>query len=192
MIEALGCFGVLLAMGVVVATLALVAWVVKAVFSLALWPLALAAGIVKAVLLLVAGVVVAALVVGVGLPLILGALVLALPLLIVAAVVAGCRQSRLLLRHLLPQLVPVLAVAAVLDFGSVMLAEAGISFLGFGVQPPDSSWGRMVAEGQTFVTTGAWWLFATPGLAIFITILSYNLAGEALRDASDPRLRGSR
>lgn len=103
-----------------------------------------------------------------------------------AAVVAGCTQSRLLFRHLLPQLLPVLVVVAVLDFGSVMLAEAGISFLGFGVQPPDSSWGRMVAEGQTFVTTGAWWLFATPGLAIFVTVLLARLSSSWVQEMLGP------
>jgi peptide/nickel transport system permease protein len=103
-----------------------------------------------------------------------------------AAVVAGCSQSRLLFRHLRPQLVPVLVVVAVLDFGAVMLAEAGISFLGFGVQPPDSSWGRMVAEGQTFVTTGAWWLFATPGLAIFATVLLARLSSSWVQEMLGP------
>jgi peptide/nickel transport system permease protein len=88
-----------------------------------------------------------------------------------AAVVAGGSEARIVFRHLLPQLIPVLIVLAVLDFASVMLAEAGISFLGFGVQPPNSSWGRMVSEGQAFVTTGAWWLFGAPGLAIFFTVL---------------------
>jgi peptide/nickel transport system permease protein len=88
-----------------------------------------------------------------------------------AAVVAGSSEARVVFRHLLPQLAPVLIVLAVLDFASVMLAEAGISFLGFGVQPPDSSWGRMVSDGQAFVTTGAWWLFGAPGVAIFVTVL---------------------
>lgn len=93
-----------------------------------------------------------------------------------AAVVIGCGPWRIMRHHLLPQVVPLLIVIAVLDFSTVILAEAGISFLGFGVQPPDTSWGRMIAEGQAFVTTGAWWLFAAPGLALFITVLSVRLS----------------
>jgi peptide/nickel transport system permease protein len=115
-----------------------------------------------------------------------------------AAVVAGCSERRVILRHLLPQLVPVLVVVAVLDVGSVMLAEAGISFLGFGVQPPDSSWGLLVADGQAFVTTGAWWLFGAPGLAIFATVLLARLASSwfqtllaAAPPARPPRRRRS-
>ena len=92
-----------------------------------------------------------------------------------AAVATGANQRRVLLRHVLPQMVPVLAVLAVFDFSAVILAEAGISFLGFGVQPPQTSWGRMISEGQQFITTGAWWLFAAPGVAIFITVLCVRL-----------------
>lgn len=92
-----------------------------------------------------------------------------------AAVVIGCDPWRIMRHHLLPQMAPLLTVVAVLDFSTVILAEAGISFLGFGVQPPDTSWGRMIAEGQTFITTGAWWLFAAPGLALFATVLSVRL-----------------
>jgi peptide/nickel transport system permease protein len=91
------------------------------------------------------------------------------------AVVSGARQTRILLRHILPQIVPVLLVVTVFDFSAVVLAEAGISFLGFGVQPPQTSWGRMISEGQQFITTGAWWLFAAPGLAIFLTVLCVRL-----------------
>jgi len=74
----------------------------------------------------------------------------------------------------------------------VILAEAGISFLGFGVQPPDTSWGRMIAEGQAFVTTGAWWLFIAPGMALFITVLSVRLASawvSALLNSRDATTR---
>lgn len=96
------------------------------------------------------------------------------------AVVSGARQARILGKHILPQVVPVLTVIAVFDFSGVILAEAGISFLGFGVQPPQTSWGRMIAEGQQFITTGAWWLFAAPGLAIFFTVLSVRLGSAWL------------
>lgn len=98
-----------------------------------------------------------------------------------AAVVIGCSPWRIMRHHLLPQVVPLLIVIAVLDFSTVILAEAGISFLGFGVQPPDTSWGRMIAEGQAFITTGAWWLFAAPGLALFITVLSVRLSSGWIR-----------
>lgn len=92
-----------------------------------------------------------------------------------AAVLCGARQRHILLRHILPQVVPVLSVVAVFDCSAVILAEAGISFLGFGVQPPHTSWGRMISEGQQFITTGAWWLFAAPGMAIMITVLAIRL-----------------
>lgn len=92
-----------------------------------------------------------------------------------AAVASGADQPRVLLRHVLPQMAPVLAVVTVFDFSAVILAEAGISFLGFGVQPPQTSWGRMISEGQQFITTGAWWLFAAPGVAIFATVLCVRL-----------------
>jgi peptide/nickel transport system permease protein len=93
-----------------------------------------------------------------------------------SAVVAGAGESRILIRHIFPQLLPVLVAIAVVEFAAIILAEAGLSFLGLGVQPPDSSWGRMVSDGQAFVTTGAWWLFAVPGAAIFVTVLLARLA----------------
>ena len=95
-----------------------------------------------------------------------------------AAVALGASTPRLLWRHILPQMLPVLAMIAVLDFGTIMLAEAGLSFLGFGVQPPDASWGAMVADGRQFVNAGAWWLFLTPGLAIFLAVFAANLTSR--------------
>lgn len=95
-----------------------------------------------------------------------------------AAVGLGATPARVLLRHVLPQLVPLLAMIFVLDFGTVMLAEAGLSFLGLGVQPPSASWGSMVADGREFVSSGAWWLFLTPGAAIFLTVFSANLTSR--------------
>ena len=81
-------------------------------------------------------------------------------------------------------------VAATFGIAGAILTESALSFLGLGITIPTPSWGGILAEGRA--TTVAPWLIYLPGLAIFITILSYNLAGEALRDASDPRLRGSR
>ena len=95
-----------------------------------------------------------------------------------AAIALGASDRRVLLRHILPQLLPVLAMIFVLDFGTVMLAEAGLSFLGLGVQPPDASWGSMVADGREFVTAGAWWFFLTPGVAIFLTVFAANLTSR--------------
>lgn len=95
-----------------------------------------------------------------------------------AAVALGASTPRLLVKHVLPQMLPVLAMIAVLDFGTIMLVEAGLSFLGFGVQPPDASWGAMVADGRQFVNAGAWWLFLTPGLAIFLAVFAANLTSR--------------
>ncbi len=95
-----------------------------------------------------------------------------------AAIALGASDRRVLLRHILPQLLPVLAMIFVLDFGTVMLAEAGLSFLGLGVQPPNASWGSMVADGREFVTAGAWWFFLTPGIAIFLTVFAANLTSR--------------
>jgi peptide/nickel transport system permease protein len=92
-----------------------------------------------------------------------------------AARACGASDVRIVFRHILPQVFPVLIVVTIFDFSTVMLAEAGISFLGMGIQPPDTSWGRMISEGQQFITTGSWWLFAAPGLAIFLTVLSLRL-----------------
>jgi len=92
-----------------------------------------------------------------------------------AAVLSGASQWRILVRHILPQVTPLLSVIAVFDFSGVILAEAGISFLGFGIQPPETSWGRMISEGQQFITTGAWWLFAAPGFSIILTVLAVRL-----------------
>jgi peptide/nickel transport system permease protein len=99
-----------------------------------------------------------------------------------AAIAVGCDDRRIVLRHLLPQVLPVLIVAAVFDFASLLLAEASLSFLGLGVQPPDSSWGLMLSQGQAFVTTGAWWLVAVPGAAMFVTTLAFRGAARWLQD----------
>jgi peptide/nickel transport system permease protein len=92
-----------------------------------------------------------------------------------AALVSGAGHWRILRKHILPQITPLLIVVTIFDFSTVILAEAGISYLGLGVQPPDTSWGRMIAEGQQRITTGSWWLFAAPGMAIFLTVLCARL-----------------
>jgi peptide/nickel transport system permease protein len=94
------------------------------------------------------------------------------------AVALGCTERRVLLRHILPHLLPALAVTAVFEFAGVMLAEAGLSFLGLGVQPPNASWGLMLSQGQTYIAGGGWWLVALPGLAIFLVVFPANLASR--------------
>jgi len=100
----------------------------------------------------------------------------------------GARDARIMFRHILPNaLVPVL-VSATLGVAGAILAESSLSFLGLGVQPPTPSWGNILIEGKANIEI-AWWLSLFPGLAILVTVLAYNLLGEGLRDALDPRLR---
>ncbi len=103
-----------------------------------------------------------------------------------AAEALGATRRRIILRHLLPNTLGPLLVAATLGVGEVILLEAGLSFLGLGVQPPTPSWGSMVLDSKE-VMVSAPWTGIFPGLAIVITVLSANLLGEALRDAVDPR-----
>ncbi len=107
-----------------------------------------------------------------------------------AARVIGMKDSRIILRHLLPNALGPVLVVATLGIGGAILVESALSYLGLGVQPPTPSWGNMLEEGKEHLTD-AWWLITFPGLAIFLTVLGYNLLGEGLRDYLDPRLRGS-
>jgi peptide/nickel transport system permease protein len=106
-----------------------------------------------------------------------------------AARALGVKDRRIIFRHILPNALAPVFVTASLGVASAILVEAGLSFLGFGVQPPAPSWGNILTEGRTYIFD-AWWLTVFPGLAILITVLSFNLFGEGLRDALDPRLRG--
>ncbi len=81
---------------------------------------------------------------------------------------------------------------ATLAMGFAILTVAALSFIGLGIQPPQAEWGAMTAEGAEYIVSGEWWLFLFPGLAIMVTVLSFNLLGDALRDLLDPRLRGVR
>jgi peptide/nickel transport system permease protein len=105
-----------------------------------------------------------------------------------AARALGARPLRLIFRHLLPNAMTPVIVAATLQVGSTILLEAGLSFLGLGVQPPTPSWGNIVydTKGNIF---SEWWLPLSAGTAILITVVGYNLVGDGLRDALDPRLR---
>jgi peptide/nickel transport system permease protein len=103
-----------------------------------------------------------------------------------AAEALGARRRRVIFRHLLPNTLGPLLVAATLGVGDVILLEAGLSFLGLGIQPPAPSWGGMILDSKE-VLVSAPWVGIFPGLAIVITVLSANLFGDALRDAVDPR-----
>jgi len=107
---------------------------------------------------------------------------------VVAAVVSGARDGRVVWRHLLPNALAPVLVSASFGIAGAILAEASLSFLGFGVPPSDPSWGSMLSQAQEYMDI-AWWLTLVPGFAIFATITAYNLIGEALRDAIDPNLR---
>jgi len=109
-----------------------------------------------------------------------------------AARALGANHRRILGRHLLANALPVVIVQATLLLGQTILIESGLSYLGLGAQPPLPSWGNMVVEGRQFLAS-AWWVATFPGLAIFVTVLGFNLFGDGLRDALDPALRsGSR
>jgi peptide/nickel transport system permease protein len=103
-----------------------------------------------------------------------------------AARALGFGDARILLRHVLPNALTPVIVSATLGVGNTILAEAALSFLGLGVQPPAASWGTMVAAGRD-VMLEAWWITLFPGLAIVFTVMSFNLVGDGLRDALDPR-----
>jgi len=107
---------------------------------------------------------------------------------IAAAKVAGVGTLVIFGRHLLPNLLNTFFVLATLQFGSVIVFEAGLSFLGLGIQPPQVSWGGMLSDGRNFIEV-AWWLITIPGLVIMSACLSSNLLGDWLRDTFDPRLR---
>jgi peptide/nickel transport system permease protein len=102
----------------------------------------------------------------------------------------GVGDLRLLRLHVLPNVLAPIIVQTSLSLAFAILSEAALSFLGLGVQPPDPSWGRMLLEGRGFVER-AWWMGVFPGAAIFVTVLSFNVVGDALRDALDPRQRSA-
>lgn len=109
---------------------------------------------------------------------------------ILAARCIGCSDLRIILRHILPNALSPVLVAATLGVAGAILTESALSFLGIGVQPPTPSWGNILTSGKDYIEF-AWWLSLYPGLAILITVLAYNLLGEGIRDALDPRTRSS-
>lgn len=100
----------------------------------------------------------------------------------------GFSPARILFHHILPNTVGPIIVAAALGVGDTILMEAGLSFLGLGVQPPTPSWGNMISDGRD-VLLSAWWVATFPGLAVVATVIGFNLLGEGLRDLFDPRAR---
>ncbi len=105
-----------------------------------------------------------------------------------AAAALGVGRGRLLFRHVLPNVAPSIIVVSSLQFSQFIVAEAAISFLGFGIQPPTPAWGSMLSESRDFLYV-AWWLAAFPGAALALTALGVNLLGDWLRDTLDPKLR---
>jgi len=102
--------------------------------------------------------------------------------------IAGSSPRRIILVHLLPNVLNTLVVLLSLQVGWVIIVEASLSFLGAGVPPPTPTWGSMIAEGRNYIAS-AWWVSFFPGLAILVTVLAFNLFGDWLRDALDPTLR---
>jgi peptide/nickel transport system permease protein len=107
---------------------------------------------------------------------------------VLAARAVGANDARIIFRHILPNALSPVLVSITLGVAGAILTESALSFLGIGVQPPTPSWGNMLLAGKQTLGT-AWWLSVFPGLAILVTVLGYNLLGEGIRDALDPRIR---
>jgi len=105
---------------------------------------------------------------------------------VTASRASGARDSWIIIRHILPNSLAPVLVSATFGIASTILIESSLSFLGFGVQPPTPSWGDILSQSRDFIDF-AWWLTLIPGLAIFVTITAYNLVGEGLQDALDPK-----
>jgi ABC-type dipeptide/oligopeptide/nickel transport system permease subunit len=110
---------------------------------------------------------------------------------VIAAEALGSRDWRILLKHLLPNVRAQVIIVATLGIGGAIMAEAALSFVGLGAQPPTPSWGAMVADGRDLLRTAPWVSFA-PGIAIGLAVLGFNVVGEVLREIFDPRLRSER
>jgi peptide/nickel transport system permease protein len=108
---------------------------------------------------------------------------------ITAARCVGSTKTRILLRHIFPNILSPIIVQATLGLATAILSAAGLGFLGLGQQPPKPEWGAMLSDCYKFLAKGAWWVIIPPGVAIMLTVLGFNLLGDGLRDALDPRLR---
>lgn len=106
-----------------------------------------------------------------------------------AARLAGNSELRIVVAHILPNIMPLMVVQASLTLGYAILNAAGLSFIGLGVRPPTAEWGIMVAEGASSIVSGEWWVALFPGLALMLAVFCFNLLGDGLRDIIDPRSR---
>jgi peptide/nickel transport system permease protein len=102
----------------------------------------------------------------------------------------GAGDARILLRHILPNMLSSVIVLVTLRLGTVLLAAGGLGFIGLGAQPPQAEWGALLAAGREYMDS-AWWLTVFPGLALTSAVLGFNLLGDGLRDAFSPHLRGA-
>ncbi len=108
---------------------------------------------------------------------------------VVAAEALGLPQRRIIFRHMVPNAIAPVLVSATIGVASAILTESALSFLGFGVPPPDATWGNILSDGKGFIFDAPW-LFFIPGMAIFVVVLAFNLVGEGMREALNPKLRG--
>lgn len=107
---------------------------------------------------------------------------------VVAATSLGLPERRIIFRHMVPNAIAPVLVSATIGVATAILTESALSFLGFGVQPPDATWGNILADGKGFIFDAPW-LFFIPGMAILVVVLAFNLVGEGLREAMNPKLR---
>ncbi|TME61921.1 MAG: ABC transporter permease [Chloroflexi bacterium] len=110
---------------------------------------------------------------------------------VLAARTVGCAPGRLMLRHLFPNILPLMIVLTMIEVGQLILQESAISFIGFGIQPPTPSWGNMLTNAAQYLGKAPYLIYP-PGIAVFVTVLCLYLVGDGLRDALDPRLKSSR
>jgi peptide/nickel transport system permease protein len=110
---------------------------------------------------------------------------------VVAAKTIGARDARIMFKHILPNILPLIFVLAAIDIGAIILTESALSYLGLGILPPTPSWGNLLTNATTYFVR-AWWLVVSPGVMIFVTVLCLYLIGDGLRDALDPRLRAEK
>ena len=106
-----------------------------------------------------------------------------------AARLSGASDTRILVMHLFPNILPPMMVQISLNMGWAILNAAGLSFIGLGVRPPAAEWGIMVADGAQLIVSGEWWVAFFPGLVLMLAVFSFNLLGDGLRDLIDPRRR---
>ena len=109
---------------------------------------------------------------------------------VTAARTVGATSSRIMMRHILPNVLPLIFVITAIDVGTIILAESALSYLGLGIIPPTPSWGNMLSNASAYFNRAPWLVFS-PGALIFLTVLCLYLIGDGLRDALDPRLKGT-